>query len=360
MIAIFIWKKMAGIAMAVLLCISSLGAKPVESLPVLGENTKKAAAAAENLARGENVFRQGREETPQEYRLETVECCKIETRQQRQLKRDKKILQRIVEAEAGDQDIRARRLVANVILNRVRSSKFPDTIREVVFAARQFSPVSDGRYYTVQVSEKTVEAVEQAQQKQEEAEKKVRTIQCQYNKLQENAETMKEKADQKIKSLKQEMKEKTSFWQMAYIIFLVFEMIKSTVVQNDLIACIKVPVRVWCRYVEWVIRPSELNIWGEKEYFSTEWSWCLRVMAIIIIVGAVIAGEMFVLKKIEQYRRVWDKYSIRFMVVSLEMIIVSSDVLRRCMPINLVVLFGIINIAVIEIRIYYRRANEIY
>ena len=212
----------------------------------------------------------------------------------------------------------------------------------------------------IQVNQSSVEAVEQAQQKQEEAEKKVRTIQCQYNKLQENAETMKEKADQKIKSLKQEMKEKTSFWQMAYIIFLVFEMIKSTVVQNDLIACIKVPVRVWCRYVEWVIRPSELNIWGEKEYFSTEWSWCLRVMAIIIIVGAVIAGEMFVLKKIEQYRRVWDKYSIRFMVVSLEMIIVSSDVLRRCMPINLVVLFGIINIAVIEIRIYYRRANEIY
>ena len=212
----------------------------------------------------------------------------------------------------------------------------------------------------IQVNQSSVEAVEQAQQKQEEAEKKVRTIQCQYNKLQENAETVKEKADQKIKSLKQEMKEKTSFWQMAYIIFLVFEMIKSTVVQNDLIACIKVPVRVWCRYVEWVIRPSELNIWGEKEYFSTEWSWCLRVMAIIIIVGAVIAGEMFVLKKIEQYRRVWDKYSIRFMVVSLEMIIVSSDVLRRCMPINLVVLFGIINIAVIEIRIYYRRANEIY
>ena len=212
----------------------------------------------------------------------------------------------------------------------------------------------------IQVNQSSVEAVEQAQQKQEEAEKKVRTIQCQYNKLQENEETMKEKADQKIKSLKQEMKEKTSFWQMVYIIFLVFEMIKSTVVQNDLFACIKVPIRVWCRYVEWVIRPSELNIWGEKEYFSTEWSWCLRVMAIIIVVGVVIAGEMFVLKKIEQYRRVWDKYSMRLMVVSLEMIIVSGDVMRRFMPINLVVLFGIINIAVMEIRIYYRRANEIY
>ena len=31
-------------------------------------------------------------------------------------------------------------------------------------------------------------------------------------------------------------------------------------------------------------------------------------MAIVIVVGIVIAGEMFVLKKIEQYRRVWDKY----------------------------------------------------
>ena len=128
------------------------------------------------------------------------------------------------------------------------------------------------------------------------------------------------------------------------MVFVVFEIIKSTVVQNDLFACIKVLIRVWCRYVEWVIRPSELNIWGEKEYFSTEWSWCLRVMAIIIVVGVVIAGEMFVLKKIEQYRRVWDKYSMRLMVVSLEMIIVSGDVMRRFMPINLVVLFGIINI----------------
>ena len=212
----------------------------------------------------------------------------------------------------------------------------------------------------IQVNQSSVEAVEQAQQKQEEAEKKVRTIQCQYNKLQENAETVKEKADQKIKSLKKEMKEKTSFWRMLYMVFVVFEIIKSTVVQNDLFACIKVLIRVWCRYVEWVIRPSELNIWGEKEYFSTEWSWCLRVMAIVIVVGVVIAGEMFVLKKIEQYRRVWDKYSMRLMVVSLEMIIVSGDVMRRFMPINLVVLFGIINIAVMEIRIYYRRANEIY
>lgn len=74
----------------------------------------------------------------------------------------REILLRIVEAEAGDQDIRGRRLVANVILNRVRSKEFPNTVREVVFAGRQFSPVSNGSYYRVKVSEKTRKAVDQA------------------------------------------------------------------------------------------------------------------------------------------------------------------------------------------------------
>ena len=75
-------------------------------------------------------------------------------------------LERIVEAEAGDQDLEGRILVANVILNRVHSKHFPDTIKGVVFANRagryQFSPVSNGRYYRVTVSDKTKRAVKQA------------------------------------------------------------------------------------------------------------------------------------------------------------------------------------------------------
>ena len=73
-----------------------------------------------------------------------------------------KILERIVEAEAGDQDVRGRRLVANVVINRVRSKQFPNTVRGVVFAHRQFSPVSNGSYYRVSVSQKTKKAVAQA------------------------------------------------------------------------------------------------------------------------------------------------------------------------------------------------------
>lgn len=74
----------------------------------------------------------------------------------------RKILERIVEAEAGDQDVKGRVLVANVVLNRVRSKQFPDSIKGVVFSKGQFSPVSNGSYYRVKVSETTKKAVEKA------------------------------------------------------------------------------------------------------------------------------------------------------------------------------------------------------
>ena len=70
------------------------------------------------------------------------------------------------EVEATGEDVMGRMLVANVILNRVESEAFPDTIKEVVFQkntrAFQFSPAKNGMLYHVSVSEETKEAVERA------------------------------------------------------------------------------------------------------------------------------------------------------------------------------------------------------
>ncbi len=75
---------------------------------------------------------------------------------------DYEVLKRIVEAEAGICDTKGRILVANVILNRVRSDEFPDNITDVVYQKSQFSPVYDGRLNTCKVTEQTVEAVNRA------------------------------------------------------------------------------------------------------------------------------------------------------------------------------------------------------
>ena len=75
---------------------------------------------------------------------------------------DYELLKKIVQAEAGGCDTKGRILVANVVLNRVKSDEFPDTITGVVYQKSQFSPVSDGRLYTCKVSQETVEAVNRA------------------------------------------------------------------------------------------------------------------------------------------------------------------------------------------------------
>ena len=74
------------------------------------------------------------------------------------------VLLRIVQAEAGGEDITGKMLVANVIMNRVKSSRFPDTVTEVVYQTNskgkaQFSPTVDGRMESVTVTAETEEAV---------------------------------------------------------------------------------------------------------------------------------------------------------------------------------------------------------
>lgn len=79
---------------------------------------------------------------------------------------ERKYLEMIVQAESGNQDIKGKILVANVVLNRIKSSRFPDTVKAVVFqhtgSCYQFSPAKSGSIYRVHISKETKEAVTRA------------------------------------------------------------------------------------------------------------------------------------------------------------------------------------------------------
>ena len=75
-------------------------------------------------------------------------------------------LLRVVEAEAGCEDENGKLLVANVVLNRVNSEKFPSNVYAVVSQSNggkvQFSTAYNGRIKSVKVSNETKEAVKRA------------------------------------------------------------------------------------------------------------------------------------------------------------------------------------------------------
>ena len=59
-------------------------------------------------------------------------------------------LSRIISAEAKGESLEGQIAVGNVVLNRVRSSQFPDTVKEVIFDTKhgtQFAPAANGTVY---------------------------------------------------------------------------------------------------------------------------------------------------------------------------------------------------------------------
>jgi N-acetylmuramoyl-L-alanine amidase len=72
---------------------------------------------------------------------------------------DSYLLMKIAMAEAEGEDIEGKAYVMMVVLNRVKSDEFPNTVRDVIFEKKQFSPISNGRYDRVEPNEECYEAL---------------------------------------------------------------------------------------------------------------------------------------------------------------------------------------------------------
>jgi N-acetylmuramoyl-L-alanine amidase len=63
------------------------------------------------------------------------------------------LMARMIVAEAEGEPYLGMVAVGAVIMNRVESPRFPDTIRAVLFQRGQFEPIANGRFWRVQVRE---------------------------------------------------------------------------------------------------------------------------------------------------------------------------------------------------------------
>lgn len=71
------------------------------------------------------------------------------------------MLAQLTESEAGNQDLTGKRYVVDVVLNRVDSDKFPNTIEEVIYQTNQFSVIKNGGFDKAawHISEESYQAV---------------------------------------------------------------------------------------------------------------------------------------------------------------------------------------------------------
>lgn len=119
---------------------------------------KQAAAQTEIETLKKQILKEKQEE-------EARKKAEEERRASRRIKytdEDYQVLLRIVQAEAGICDKKGKILVADVIINRVMSKKFPNSVKAVVYEPSQFQPVSNGAINSVKVTAETIECVDRA------------------------------------------------------------------------------------------------------------------------------------------------------------------------------------------------------
>ena len=74
-------------------------------------------------------------EDPTEAEIEEEICCD-----------EMELIAQLVMAEAGNQNLTGKRYVVDVVLNRVDSDEFPDSVEEVIFQENQFSVIENGAF----------------------------------------------------------------------------------------------------------------------------------------------------------------------------------------------------------------------
>ena len=67
-------------------------------------------------------------------------------------------LSRIIYCESGNQSLEGKIAVGNVVLNRVASTQFPNTVYSVIFQRNQFTPASNGRIQRTPTAECVIAA----------------------------------------------------------------------------------------------------------------------------------------------------------------------------------------------------------
>ena len=103
----------------------------------------------------------------------------------------------------------------------------------------------------------------------------------------------------------------------------------------------------------WYIR---LMIMGSiKIAYTGGEAWVIRILAIVAIIFILAIMIVMIAEAIKRYKKMWDKISQMFLLGSLSGIAVLGDVIREYLLVNLIVLFGFVNMGIILIRIYLRK-----
>lgn len=137
-------------ALLILTCVGimAIGAKPVsasakdESYIVQSMVNKQAAAASQSAVSGSESKKDTKKNTTA--KKKNTKKKKATEKKKKYTKAELRLMASIINCEAGAESYQGKVAVGVVVMNRVKSKSFPNTIKKVIYQKGQFSPVRNG------------------------------------------------------------------------------------------------------------------------------------------------------------------------------------------------------------------------
>lgn len=149
--------------------------------------------------------------------------------------------------------------------------------------------------------------------------------------------------------------EHKDFWGMGYITVILFEIIQNGAFQDDLINFFKIPFIWYVRFCDWLVYPTYDNGFNQKIAYIGKEAWINRILAIVAALFILAIMIVIIVEVIKRYKRMWDEISQMFLVGSLSGIAVLGEIIREYLPVNLILLFGFINVGIMLLRVYLQK-----
>ena len=276
-----------------------------------------------------------RQRLREEVRKSTVEIQRLTT----ELSETQKLNQSL---QQSNDDLRNR----NGLMNRSEQEQLEEEIKDV---RDQNSKLQ------IQVKKSSVEAVDEAQKKQKEAEKKAEQAEAKVCSERRRAELEIRKAKKEVKAKTEEMRNTEYFWGMGYITVILFGIIQNGAFQNDFIDFFRTPFMWYIRFCEWLVHPTYDNGFNQKIAYTGGEAWIIRILAIVAVLFILAIVMIMIVEVIKRYKKMWDEISQMFLVGSLSGIAVLGDVIREYLPVNLILLFGFINVGMMLLRVHLQK-----
>ena len=126
-------------------------------------------------------------------------------------------------------------------------------------------------------------------------------------------------------------------------------------VVRQLLNFFKIPYIWYVRFCDWLVYPTYDNGFNQKIAYTGKEAWINRILAIVAVLFILAIMIVIIVEVIKRYKRMWDEISQMFLAGSLSGIAVLGDIIRGYLPVNLILLFGFINVGIMLLRVYLQK-----